>query len=69
MTVCVSLTIVEIEIFDFNLTRLRVLVLKEHALREILTQHHLAASLSEESVDLLHVVLVGVVVNLLLLLL
>ena len=58
------LTIVEIEIFHFNLGSLGMVILQIHALGEILA--HLAA-LSDKFIDLIHIILIGVVVNLLLL--
>ena len=59
-----KLTIVEIEIFHFDLASLGMLILQVHSLGEILA--HLAA-LSDQSIDLVHVKLVGVIVYLLLL--
>ena len=58
------LTIVEIKIFHFNLGSLGMVILQIHALGEILA--HLAA-LSDKCIDLIHIILVRVVVNLLLL--
>ena len=58
------LTIVEIEIFYFNLGSLGMVILQIHALGEVLA--HLAA-LSDKCIDLIHIILIGVVIDLLLL--